>query len=270
LSISCRHYLVDIIHELCEKSPGEVSGIFAGLAGAVGFGSSFTDFLRGKTSISALRVGSDAVPMLTGGLYRADGGCVIAGTGTACFVRRGGELYQVGGWGYMFDSGGSGYNLGRDAIAAVLHEHDGQGPETALTKLVSSRLGGHPKDMIARLYEGGTSYVASFAATVFEGCRLGDRVSLEIMNRNVGCIAKMICAAGKRLDGTFTVVLGGGMFRNYPEYSAALCGLVPDRIGLLVSDTPPVFGAAVEAVYTAGDEISDDFKDNFIKTYGKY
>lgn len=259
--------LLDIIQDLCNKSPGPVSGVFAGLAGVVGFGSVFTEQLRGRTGIYALCVGTDAIPLLTGGLYRADGGCVIAGTGTACFVRRGGELYQVGGWGYMFDSGGGGYNLGRDAIAAALHEQDGQGPPTALSGLITTKLGGHPKDMISRLYERGPSYVASFAGAVFDGCRLGDRVSLDIMHRNIGCIAKMICAAGKRLDGAFAVVLGGGIFSNYPEYSASLRGLVPERIKLLVSDMPPVFGAAVEAVFTAGDEISSDFKDNFKKTY---
>ena len=257
--------LLDIIQDLRKKSPGEVSGVFAGLAGVVGYGSSFTNFLRCSGISAFVSIQHTPAHRPT---YRADGGCVIAGTGTACFVRREGELFRVGGWGYMFDPGGSGYDLGRDAIAAVLHEYDGQGPMTALTGLITAKLGGHPKDMISKLYERGASYVASFASAVFEGCRLGDKVSLYIMNRNVGCIAGMISTAGRRFDGVFSVVLGGGIFRNFPEYAAALRGLVPERIQLLVSDTPPVFGAAVEAVYTAGDEISNDFKENFIKSYG--
>lgn len=259
--------LSSIIKSLAAQSPEKVSSAFAGVAGIAAFADEFGAALAERTKIPALRAGGDAIPLLAASFNRSDGCCVISGTGVSCFYRKGGEIGRVGGWGYLFDGAGGGFDLGRDAIAAVLHEYDGQGEETVLTGLLTNRMGSHPKDIINMIYSRGRSYVASFADAVFVGCRLGDRVSQNIMTRNAQEIARLIEVAGRNFGPIFSVSLGGGVFINNPAYSAKLRELVSGKINLTVNTTPAVYGSAVEAVYSSGNQVPYGFRDNFIGTY---
>lgn len=264
---SARAKLLGIILNLTKKSPERVSSVFAGVAGMIGFGNDFTEFLRASTGISAVRAETDALPLITGTLYRADGACVISGTGSACFVRRGDVLTRIGGWGFMLDSGGSGYDLGRDAIAAALREYDGQGGKTALTGILTKRMGAHPKDMIPDIYRGGRAYVASFADTVFEGFHSGDSISHDIIKRNAEYIVRLINTASRLFEGSFTVVLGGGVLLNYPEFRETIRMLVPEHISLVPAEMPPVYGSVIEAIYSDHEDLPSGFRDNFARSY---
>lgn len=77
---------------------------------------------------------------------------VICGTGSIVYVRTGEGMHRLGGWGYLFDSAGSGYDLGRDAVCAALAQNDGIGPETRIKPLLEARLGGNVWAMVNRLY----------------------------------------------------------------------------------------------------------------------
>src|SRR5882762_9352784 len=58
---------------------------------------------------------------------------IIAGTGAIVYGRNaGGEAARAGGWGHMIGDEGSGYWIGREALAAVMRGADGRGPATAL------------------------------------------------------------------------------------------------------------------------------------------
>ena len=57
---------------------------------------------------------SDTLSPLQAALSNADGGVLIAGTGVVGLFRKDGKMNQLGGWGYLLDSGGSGFHLGRD------------------------------------------------------------------------------------------------------------------------------------------------------------
>ena len=63
----------------------------------------------------------------------------ICGTGSLVCAINGSTIHRVGGWGYLFDRAGSGFDIGRDALTASLAERDGIGPKTAITRLVESR-----------------------------------------------------------------------------------------------------------------------------------
>ena len=45
--------------------------------------------------------GSDAINALDSGIGCDDGMVLIAGTGSSLFVRKDGEVKQIGGWGYL-------------------------------------------------------------------------------------------------------------------------------------------------------------------------
>lgn len=78
---------------------------------------------------------SDAFNIMNAGLLHGDGCCLISGTGSSCFVRRGDIYTQIGGWEYLIDKQGSGFDIGHDCIGAVLKAHDGRGQKTLLSDL---------------------------------------------------------------------------------------------------------------------------------------
>ena len=67
-----------------------------------------------------------------------------------------------------------------------------------------------------------------------------------------------------------TIILNGGIFRNYPEYAAAVIAASPKDVHFICSDLPPIYGSAVEAMYDIGQiSLPDTFKSNFMGSYGK-
>ena len=52
-----------------------------------------------------------------------------------------GREHRAGGYGYLIDDDGSGYGIGRRAIAAVLNAADGSGPHSELSHLLRAELG---------------------------------------------------------------------------------------------------------------------------------
>ena len=67
------------------------------------------------------------------GAIAGAGGILIAGTGSICCgVDGNGRFARVGGWGHLIDDGGSGYAIGRDALALTVRGEDGRAPRGAL------------------------------------------------------------------------------------------------------------------------------------------
>lgn len=244
----------------------EIVGAFAAVAGIVGYGDDLRERLRERSGIACLETGTDAMSLLSGVLGREDGAALIAGTGSVCFVRKGGELHRIGGWGYLIDpcSSGSGFDIGRDGIAAALHAYDGQGAPTQLTKMAERAFGCPVQDAIPRIYAGGRSYIATFAGAVFSGAGAGDRVCRDILNRNCEGLARMLTAATRLLEPPFTVALGGGILTHYPVYVDKLRTMAPEGLDMRVMDGPAVLGAALEAILRTGGDPQPDFRANFM------
>ena len=69
-------------------------------------------------------------------LGHVDGASMICGTGSSLYFRKGDSYSYTGGWGYLIDSCGSGYVLGRYAIQAAVRAHDGRAEPTILCELL--------------------------------------------------------------------------------------------------------------------------------------
>jgi len=77
---------------------------------------------------------NDALIALVAGAGDNPGIVIIAGTGSIVYGRNAaGEAARAGGWGHMIGDEGSGYWIGREALAAVMRGADGRGPSTGLT-----------------------------------------------------------------------------------------------------------------------------------------
>jgi N-acetylglucosamine kinase-like BadF-type ATPase len=83
---------------------------------------------------SRVLVVNDALIALVAGAQDAPGIVIIAGTGSIAYGRnQRGEVARAGGWGHMIGDEGSGYWIGREALAAVMRAADGRGPATGLS-----------------------------------------------------------------------------------------------------------------------------------------
>ena len=98
-----------------------------------------TEMTRG--GIENWKLVGDQVIALNGALSGEAGIALIAGTGSICFGKNGaGDYARSGGWGHLIGDEGSGYALGRDALAAVARAWDGWGEKTLLSRLLAEEM----------------------------------------------------------------------------------------------------------------------------------
>ena len=266
---------------LTEEDMPEIS-LFGGIAGGINYGQALTAALREVyPTVGSLGVCSDVQILLSGEIPVGDGACIICGTGSACFLRRGDELIRIGGWGYLLDSGGSGYDIGRDALEAVLRAFDGRCEPTLLSEMIATHLGGPVNTRITEIYREGKPYIASCAPLVFRAAEAGDEVAFSILRRNARCLAEYIETAWKRLNeqgdpapAVFPVVMGGGISHKASPYWRDLVASLVDPtvpVHITVAAMRPVFGAVVEAAKQSDGATADfaTLRSTFMRDYRK-
>lgn len=231
--------------------------LFGGIAGALNHKAALEAAISHDLPGTGVSIDSDMINLLTAGLGDGDGACVISGTGSACFLRCGGQVTRIGGWGYLLDSGGSGYDIGRQALEAVLRAHDGRGEATALTDRLAERLGAPVPDALTRLYAEGKTLIASLAPAVFEAAAAGDAVSDRILARNAAALGELIAAAYRRWTPgrPLPVVLDGGICRHgHPLWSERVAATLPSDVvaELTLATRPVLWGAVAEGMRRGG------------------
>ena len=181
-----------------------------------------------------------------------DGVIAISGTGASCFARRNGELLRIGGWGYLFGDMGSGFELGRMALMRTMRERDGLEPSSMLARMCEEMLGAPVQDRLTALYEGGRTYIASFATCVSMALNAGDAVAVEILEANANGMAEHVAAALRLLEKPDApVVLTGTLWGVLPGYRERVGALLP-HANFVDAIRPPVAGAIWEAATRAG------------------
>jgi N-acetylglucosamine kinase-like BadF-type ATPase len=192
---------------------------------------------------------SDAAIALAAAVRDAPGIIVIAGTGSIAYARDDqGKLLRAGGWGVPFDDRGSGYDLGRKAVAAALEAFDGRGPQTLLMDRICRHL--YLRDIteiISQQLE--QQQVAALFPLVMEAAREGDLVARHLCDDAARDLADLAVALLKRagwMRHATPVVTTGGVFqssilirRAFVRHLRRLAPLA--RVELL--ERPPVEGA---------------------------
>ena len=214
--------------------------------------------------VETISADSDAVNALASGTGGGDGSVVISGTGSVGFVRTNGVLQQIGGWGYLFDKGGSGYDLGRDAVYHALCDIDGRGEHTRLTALLEETLGAPVNEAVTSLYQEGKPAIAALAPLVFEAASLGDDAAKEILSQNGAELARLFNAVSARVpESPCPTVLAGSIFKRWDMLAPYVEPHLIRRHRFLFPQLPPVYGAAVEALALAGQKAGETFQRNF-------
>jgi N-acetylglucosamine kinase-like BadF-type ATPase len=167
---------------------------------------------------------SDAAITLQAALGGSPGVIVISGTGSIAFARskeprRNGRLLRAGGWGTLYDDAGSGYDLGRQAIAAALRDLDGRRPRTELRQRICTalRLKCITQVILKPL---DPQQIAALFPLVLESARRGDPVARRLLEGAGQNLAELALALLRRLRWTrraVPVVCAGGVFRTSPE-----------------------------------------------------
>src|SRR5437762_442925 len=136
---------------------------------------------------SRVLVVNDALIALVAGAQDAPGIVIIAGTGSIVYGRNAaGEAARAGGWGHMVGDEGSGYWIGREAVAAVMRGADGRGPATRLTEEILAHFDVADASRLPRIVydrELPRMSVAALGPIVQRVATAGDPVAIRILER---------------------------------------------------------------------------------------
>lgn len=222
-----RQVLREGIRQLCSSIDLREVSVYAGLAGGITGNNQETVRLFLKSlGFGAVASGSDVDTALQVCLQSGDGICLIMGTGVVAFAKRAESRHRIAGWGYLLDKGGSGYNLGADALDSALRHIDGRGGSPLLLRLIEQKLQKPLPDAISQIYKSGKTGISSYAPLVFEALEQGDPEAERILARNVQEVSRIIAAGCTYLEPCPKVAICGGLAQEAnvlrPFFEAAL------------------------------------------------
>ena len=227
---------------------------FAGIAGGItGTNKERIRALLSEFGFADFDNGSDAQNAVAASIGDNDGTVVIMGTGTVAFTKNQKRLCRHGGWGYLFEEGGSGFSIGRDAIMHTLATEEA-GRTDPLSDSIRKMLGKGALDSLGTIYDSGKRYVASLATAVFELCDLGDPTATAILDKNMSAIARLIESAesgGKKQ----TVVITGGLSSRADVLLPMIARHLKNeaKYELCIAGKRPIYGALRLAKELKGD-----------------
>ncbi len=201
--------------------------------------------LRSERLAARVVVTTDIELALVAAFGKGPGIVVSAGTGSIALARdAAGTLHRTGGYGWQMGDEGSGYALGRAALAAVGRAADGLGPVTDLSQrlLAASRVSSLDA-LIGWAASAAPVEIASVAPAVLDAAAANDAVALDIVRRAAGELAGLVRALLPRIgDGPVEVALAGGLLQPGSEFRRFVTDALTTEKGLRVRE------AAVDAV----------------------
>ncbi|MEX2415569.1 MAG: BadF/BadG/BcrA/BcrD ATPase family protein [Paenibacillaceae bacterium] len=266
--------LVDEALKVSETHLTQLHGMYLGLAGSdrpedrsrwLAFLATQYPALNGRITVN-----NDAVTALATGTWGGRGIVLIAGTGSIAygFIPESGQYIRVGGWGYLLGDEGSGYDLGKKGLTAIMNEYDGRGQRTALTELILDRLKFEdPSKLITHYYESENirKEIAGASHDVLLAARLGDTVALKIVDEAVEELSLLVETVNSKMCKddvkALPVILSGGLFSN--ELFVDRFRNVPTMRKYSVEHLtlPPVIGCILLALIQAGHTITEEIKE---------
>jgi glucosamine kinase len=218
------------VHEAVEQA-GPTWHVRALVVGAAGAGrgperEALGAALRGLLPGTDIHVTTDAEVALASVFPDSAGLLLLAGSGSIAYARdEGGGVHRVGGHGWQMGDEGSGYALGRAALAAVARAADRRGTATALDAELREATGCADLDHLVRWAQGASRQdVAGLAEIVQRVARRGDAVAVGVVQDAARELALHVRAILERLPGTreHALVLGGGLLTTTTPLREAL------------------------------------------------
>jgi N-acetylglucosamine kinase-like BadF-type ATPase len=174
--------------------------------------------LRLERLAARVQVTTDVALALAAAFGEGPGIVVSAGTGSIAVARLpGGETRRSGGYGWQMGDEGSGYAIGRAALAAVSRALDGRGAPTALLEMVLQRARCLDGEMLVRWAgAAGPAEVAGLAPAVFRAADAGDATAQGIADFAARELARMVEAVREHFPAgdAVPVALAGGLLAS--------------------------------------------------------
>jgi glucosamine kinase len=217
-----------------------------GLAGAVTVETTAA-VRRALSSFASVSVDVDAYAACLGAHDGADGGIVIAGTGSAALALLGGQRHWIGGFGFPLGDQGSGAIIGRGALRRAALSLDNLIPTSPLLNEILDEFK-RDRDAFADWARRALPRdYASFAPRIFAAAALGDRYGLELVQDAARAIARLAHELNAR--GTPRIAVVGGLAKPLSPY-------LPEELRPFLTDPKhdPLDGAIMMARRAAGGQ----------------
>jgi len=147
---------------------------------------------------------------------------VIAGSGSIAYGRdRSGETTRAGGWGFAVSDEGSGYWIGKQAVATCLRRYDesGQWGGEFLSEVMELLEVSTLEQLVMTVNRSPSPNFASLVPAVLAFSDRGDKTAQEVLNLAGKELATIGVVVVKRLfrdNATVRVAMSGGVFKNSP------------------------------------------------------
>jgi N-acetylglucosamine kinase-like BadF-type ATPase len=263
-----RECLLQAIRQAGLTPPGEAQFAFkAACFGMSGGPADKASLLRELIDSEHLIVTHDAMIALAGATSGEPGVVAIAGTGSIAFGQNSrGETTRTGGWGYIFGDEGGAFDIVRQALRAILREHEGWGARTALTPaLLEAVPAADANEMLHAFYtpDWPRQRIAGLAQIVNRIAEDGDPIAIAVLQQAAQDLAALVGSVRRQLwaDGEpVQVAWVGGVFssRLLLERFRMLVGLAENTI-CHAPRHGPAAGALLLACKAAGVSVSGDF-----------
>ncbi|TLS38472.1 N-acetylglucosamine kinase [Pseudalkalibacillus caeni] len=276
------HELIERVLHASHKKYEEVYCLYFSLAGGdrpedkSRIIASFKDKVRKNAQVV---VQNDAFSALAAGTWGEAGSVLISGTGSIayCLAPSTGKKLRVGGWGYVMGDEGSGFDIGRKALTAVLRAYDGRGPETVLTEKILTALAlKDAPQLVTAIYESNEmrKVVAGLSKIVLKAVEDKDTIAIQILEEAVEDLVEMaeVLASKTTDDKSLPIVLSGGMFSSefFRETFLKRLRKKLRKIEATIPEVPPVVGAYVLAMNQDGITIEKEQKEQIINTWKEH
>ena len=202
----------------CES--GHISQLVLSIAGAANpqISQQFVRWAHDTYHVDQVAIVSDVLPILAGGTPNCCGIALIAGTGSIAFGRAAdGRTKRCGGWGYLLGDEGSGYSVGRGALAHALRDLECEAVwhPNSLTEAVVSKLQVKTvSELTKTVYTNADprSFIASLAPLVVTAAEHGDKKAEAILDWAATELAGLVARTADLMDGSdgpISLALGG-------------------------------------------------------------
>lgn len=234
--------------------------IFAGIAGSMIGNYKETIRLFLKKTYPSYKFIVDSDIRNTIGSVRENQKCIAAiiGTGSVVYGWNGSDLKRVGGWGYLLDDAGSGYDIGREVLIAAHAYADGMTPFSEVVRLAEIKLGGPAIENTSKIYSAGKSFIASFCPIAFDAMAAGDKLAEKIITNSAARFAQQInYMYGLGEYGNHVIISG-----SLAMHDEAMCKIISKELdsGIVIEVPvrPPVFGAMRTCLELDGVKVDYD------------
>ncbi len=244
---------VDAAHQMAGTANETVNYAVLGLAGSglADVRAILEAWCESRELAETVDIVHDADPVLALGTPNGIGIALIVGTGSSVIGRdvRGARA-ELGGWGHWFGDTGSGFDLGRRALAALAEAVDGVGGKTQLVERILKELQtDNPREILVRLGRGSSMSreIASMAPILLSAAEDGDVVARACVATAARSVARLVRAAVDKLtfEADVPLAMTGGIVSSNAMYRHMLLqmirelGVEPDPV-VVVAD--PVSG----------------------------